>query len=420
LKRKSGEYEGIGARRRVEIPLAVVGCDFRTASTSFREVLVTTPEERADLVASMRRMDASAGLVALETCNRVEWIVSSEEPRWMAELLKAQMVSRWCTPESGGDDLPEVYVHLGRDAAAHVFRLVAGMESLAAGEAEVAGQVQKALQRGIAEQTSCRILNGIGRFAGGIAKTSTRMGFRSGHSRGIHVLVGMFLEDRFGRLVENRRVVVAGMGEIGRKTADFIEQSVGCEVVRLNRTVHERHRRVWSGFDTLPEAVSGAVALVVASGARRPVVGPATLKIEGRSKPLLVMDIGIPRQVSPEVEGLSQVAYHDVDSLIRVGQEQRADDQFEQLEQEIQKQVSRFRGFCLERQIVSLLDRTQHKRFEMLGATLDKFVDERLGGQLDDQQRTRVVAAMKELVREYSHDVFEAVHAALEEHWDQE
>ena len=417
---KSGEYEGIGSRRRTEIPLAVVGCDFRTASTSFREMLVTTVEERADLFASMQRMDASVGLLVLETCNRIEWVISSEEPTWMAELLKAQMLSRWCTPDLSGDDLPEVYVHLGRDAATHVFRLVAGMESLAAGEAEIAGQVQKGLQRAMAEHTSCRILNGIGRFAAGMAKTSMRIGFRSGHSRGVHVLVAMFLEDKFGRPAKNRRVVVAGMGEIGRKTADFIEQSVGCEVVRMNRTVQAQHRQVWRGLDKLREVLSGADALVVASGARRPIVGPANLGLKGRDEPLLVMDIGIPRQVASEVEGLPGVAYYDVDSLLVVGQEQRVSGQLHELEREIQKQVIRFRGFCLERQMVRLLARTQQKRFEMLGATLDKFVDERLGGVLQDQQRTRVVAAMKELVREYSHGVFEAVHADLEEYWNQE
>jgi hypothetical protein len=88
------------------------------------------------------------------------------------------------------------------------------------------------------------------------------------------------------------------------------------------------------------------------------------------------------------------------------------------MEEVVDRQVARFRSYCLEREWVVLLNRTQNRRFEMLGEDLNSFVEQRLGDLLDEVQQQRVVLAMKELVRAYSGDVFEAVHKALEEQWN--
>jgi len=91
----------------IDIPLAVVGCDFRIASTPLRERLVSTDEQRAELFQAIRRIDPEAGFAALETCNRVEWIVSTENPRWMAELLKARVIALWNEAFAGRAEIPE-------------------------------------------------------------------------------------------------------------------------------------------------------------------------------------------------------------------------------------------------------------------------------------------------------------------------
>jgi glutamyl-tRNA reductase len=397
-----------------ELPLAIVACDFRVAPPALRERLVTTTGERKELAAAMQRMDDGAGFMALETCNRVEWIVASDEPAWMAELLRAQMLSRWCDAVGEDAELPEVNVFLGTSAATHLFRLVAGMESLAAGEAEIAGQFQKALQRGMTEGTTCRVLNGLGRFAGGMAKTASRVGFRSGHSRGIHVLAGLFIKKRFRKQLDEVRVGVAGLGEIGRKTALFIEQSLGCRVIRFNRTIDERHLGKWMPLELLPERVGELDVLVVATGAMKPV-------IDGASLPgVVVLDLGIPRQVAFEPAGPSGVEYYDVDSLVEVAGDAQEPDKVAQVQEEVTAQVGRFRSFCLEREVVSVLRRAQARRYEMLGSELVTFVEDRFGDSLDSQARARVVAAMKELVRHYSSDVFDSVHEALDERWRRE
>ncbi len=401
------------------MPLVVVGCDFRNAPASHRELLVTTKEERATLAESLRRIDESAGFLALETCNRVEWIVSCESPAWMCELLKAQMLSRWASRLVELGELPEVYGHLGDDAARHIFRVAAGMESLATGEAEIAGQFQRALQRAMEEQTSTRILNGLGRFTGGLAKTSSKAGLRPGRTRGIHVLSGLFVKEKLGG-PEAGTVAVVGMGEIGRKTADFLEQSADFKVIRVNRTVREQHVDTWRPVKELYAISRDVAGLVIASGARSPIVGPGKLDLRGREQPLVILDIGIPQQVDRSVRQADEVQYYDVDSLLEVHRVAVDPAAQERMRNEVEKQVARFHNYCMEREWIVLLKTTQSKRFEMLGDDLESFVKDRLGDILDESSRQRVAQSMRELVRDYSGDVFSAVHKALEEQWNTE
>lgn len=414
------ETNGVKNRPGGEIPMVVVGCDFRHASATYRSLLVSDMQKRLALHKALTRIEPAAGFMTLETCNRVEWSVSTEQPLWMGELLQAQILKNWSRHSPNLDDLPAVYILPGRKAAAHIFRLVAGMESLAAGEAEIAGQFQKALQQAMTENTSSRILNGIGRFTGGMAKTAHRLGYRSAHARGIHVLVARHLKELFDDTSGNRTVLVAGMGEIGRKTADFIQELLHCTVVRLNRTIDDKHQNVWTPLDQLAMRVHNAHALVVATGAQRPVVDAGTLARLSPDARLVVVDIGIPRQVAQEAASLPGVDYTDVDGLIGLDEDQGLQQALGQLEAEVDAQVERFSRFCRERHVVRLLQRTQNKRLEMTQNTIGRFIEEQLGDALDEQDKARVATAMREMIREYSNDVFESLHSTLEEFWSSE
>lgn len=418
--RTSGLFEAVGRRNAVDVPLVAVGCDFRTAPSSYREVLVTSEARRKELFDAIRRMDPTAGFMALETCNRNEWIVSTEEPQWIGEILEAQMLNLWAEKFSNPEDLPPVNLYVGKEAALHVFRLVAGMESLASGEAEIAGQFQHALQAAQTEKTTSRILNGIGRFAGGMAKTAFRMGLRSTRTRGIHVLVGQYIRNRFKEKCRGQHVLVVGMGEIGRKIADFLEANVDVRVTRMNRTVQERHAGAWEPLDKFPQILKEADAVVFATGARSPVLLPEAMDAGVRKCPLLLVDVGIPRQVHPDVEAMPGVLYCNVDALASLNQDAASERQDKAIEDEVVAQVERFRRFCLERHMVGLLRRAQEKRLEMTQQTIGKFVDENLAGVLNEADRAKVATAMRELVREYSNDVFDSLHGALEDYWSDE
>jgi glutamyl-tRNA reductase len=235
----------------------------------------------------------------------------------------------------------------------------------------------------------------------------------------VHVLAGHFLSEKIPEFGPGMTVGVAGMGEIGRKTADFLEQSQDLKVLRFNRTVPPENSSGWLPLDQLSAALPDLSALVIATGARTPVFGSAMRPDDDGTPFPLLLDLGIPRQVDLTAPGITSGGYYSVDDLQEVAREESDVALRRQLDTYIEEQVRRFRRYCLEREWVVLLNRTQTRRFEMLGETLEAFIAERFGDS-DSALQARLAAAMRELVRGYSGDVFDAVHAALEEYWRSE
>lgn len=400
--------------RKNEIPLVTVGCDFRSANVIFRERLVTTPEERQILFRGIASVEPGAGFASLETCNRVEWIVSTANPEWISSLLTAQMVQRWQRglPDAASYPLPRTYV--GRDAALHLLRVAAGLESLAAGEAQIAGQFQDALGRAREEKTSSPILNGLAKHAGRLAKTGARIGYRSDHTRGIHGITAEFLRVYFGGDARGKSVAVIGMGSIGRKTAEALEQHLGVKVTRINRTVGERHKNEWKSLAELSSIIPECSALVIATGALSPVLGAQHFGNATAHK-ILVMDIGIPRQVANDAQSLDCVEYKNLDDLIGISGAHKNGLETP-MEAEAEKEADMFRRFCVERNIVSLLEDTQRLREEFIYDQIPSIVESELSF-LEPEARKQVEIAMKQLISSYSYSSFNAIHSALEKYW---
>ena len=402
---------------KVDIPLAMVGCDFRTVAAAIRERMISTREDRSNLFEEIRRVDPEAGFTALETCNRVEWLVSTESPEWMAELLRARMISLVEDSFPSVMSVPNPPAWVGAQALDRVLRVVVGLESLAVGEAQIAGQFQYALARAREEKTTSPILNRLGGTTGRLAKAAYRIGFRSDHRQGIHGFAARLVGLRFKDFSERTEVVVVGMGAMGRRTAQLLEGFSHLGVARVNRTVRREHKEVWHRLDELPALAGNADAIVVATGALEPVITADSLALQGREKPLLVLDIGVPRQVADHARKTACVDYRSIDDLLELTAERRASDVTERLESEIAREAERFYSFCMQRDMASLLDRIHQGRRQYMFERDPPFVESALNGA-DQETRKRVEDAMMELIRDYSIEIHTALQEALEQHWN--
>lgn len=400
-----------------EVPLVVVGYDFRVASAALREKLVTTGEERVFLFDSIKRLDDSAGLLILETCNRLEWIVSTQHPEWMAELLKARMLNRWQEAFPRLSVLPSPYAFIGGEAVTHVLRVVVGLESLAMGEAQIAGQFQSALKRAQKEKTSTATINRLGHIAGRIAKSGYKMGFRSNYRQGIHGLVVQYMEQHFeGKELKDKRVLVAGMGDIGKRTAALISETFKCSVQPLNRTIKPEYPAHWRPLSDLHHLSIEADVLVVATGAPVAIISETCINHSERAGGMLIIDIGIPRQVSEALQEHRGVEYRNVDHLV----DREANDEklayVDKLEKEIEKEFERFTQFCRGREMSDLLSGIHNGRLELTESRIPEFVDAHLS-DLDPQRRKVIESAMKKFIKDYSNDIFFAFHNTMEKYW---
>ncbi|MEA1937712.1 MAG: hypothetical protein U9N14_01295 [Pseudomonadota bacterium] len=378
-------------------PLVAVACDYSIAPASLRERLVTSPEERQAVHRSLADLCSGAGFMALETCNRVVWFAAGNDPALLADRLKAEMRDCWTEAGYAPVDLPRLDVRIGTEAVRYALKIVVGWEALARGEAEIAGQFQKALTMAISEKTANRALSGLGRVAGDLARKAGRIGFRSARSRGVHILVGHFLAARF----ENSQapvVAVAGMGRIGRKLADHLEHRHGWRVLRFNRTILEDRTDRWKPLSDLPNALADCNALVITTGARRAVLS-SDLLCNG---PDLVLDLGAPRQMNMAPLAGSDIHCFDIDDLLGVVQPSIAPEITRAVEEAVEAALRDYSDYCKMAAWTGLLGRLSDLKHSYTNGLLDAAID-------DPVQR----AAARALVGAYTHEIIDAIRAEI-------
>jgi len=282
---------------RVTLPLAVVGVDFRRASTRWRAAMALDEAARREMHAALKSQGATS-FAELSTCNRTEWIAVAEDPAWIAELLRGQATERFDAVERR---TPRPYVHVGEEAAKHLLRVAIGQESLARGEPHIARQAHEAFARAREEGTACPVLNVVETVVGRTVRRAGRSAGRSS-SHGMHRIVAEALIAE--RLPEAAPVLVVGMGAIGRKVADRVAQTH--PVIRVNRTPSDGVRAL---ADVLAAPPPHA-AVVLCTGAPEAVWTTAQLGPDTR----VVVDIGSPPQVDPAVG--DRVRLIDLDALV--------------------------------------------------------------------------------------------------------
>jgi len=348
------------------------------------------------------------GVVDLNTCNRNEWIVSCRDPMWVAELLRGRMLER-LGPD--GREGIEPYLLVGEEAARHLFRVAVGQESLVVGERQVAGQLFRALENARARGSSSRVLNGLGAIAGRLVRIAIRRGCVSSSSSGVHSLALSYLRERFHG--QPTTVAVVGLGQIGHRVLGQVQQEPGARALACNRTVSADEQERVRPLTELRAVLAESDAAVVCTGARRPVVLPKHLDERSRGS-LLVIDIGIPEQVSREgapegveIVGLDELtAFHGASSL------GDRDEQRPEVAQElVERAVEELRRFCNEPPFSAVLNAVQSRHREMARNRLPQLTDGRFG-YLSDDDRARLEHDMRSLLSEYSNEVFHTIREA--------
>lgn len=391
-------------------PLVVVGCDFRVASSLWRSQLLLTAEERATLAEALRLACQSAGLMVLETCNRVEWVATGADPVWTGEVMRAQMAARWTTAadvlQLDPRRMPSPYVYTGRPAVAHLLRVAVGLESFVVGEREIAGQLNKALVAARGAGQTSKLHNALQTALGRTVKKVQRRTAWRHTTRGVHSLALETIQEYLREIGADRRpnakpvVAVIGMGEIGRKAAGLLEAHGSCEVVRFNRTVPPERVGEWLPMDQLPATLPRLDAIVAATGARTPCLNLRELVAKPNTKepPLLVVDLGSPMQVTGAE--LPWIRYVGLDQLVARPNVGPTDEEVSAAVEVVEEGVREFQLECRKRDLAPLL-RSAHDLYDSSAyAQLPELLERELPGEEHAESRKHLQIAMRHLLRE--------------------
>ncbi|MFT4033987.1 MAG: glutamyl-tRNA reductase [Patulibacter sp.] len=305
--------------------LLTIGVTHRTAPVALRERLAL-PNDGAGHVLS--ELAAGAGaiheLVAISTCNRTEITVLAAD----AGHARAGLVD--VLSRRGGvraDDLEDVLFTLHDDEVPrHLFRVASGLDSMVLGEAEILGQVRRAHELARSAGTSGPTLDRLFADAlatGGRVRAETALGHGA---MSISSLAAQVAERDLGDLT-GRSVVIIGAGETAElAAAAFHQRGVAALFVANRRATRAmclaaRFEGGVASLDRLPEMLVSADVVVAATASPHPILhrdAVAEVLPERAGRPLLLLDLAVPRDIEPSVGELGGVTRYDLDGLGRV------------------------------------------------------------------------------------------------------
>jgi glutamyl-tRNA reductase len=301
--------------------LLALGVSHKTAPIDLRERLALPDGRALDFLRGLRVDSDVHEAAVISTCNRTEvYLVVGDPVEAETAVLGALARQAGIRPT---ELAPPLYALRNCDVARHLFRVAAGLESMIVGEAEVQGQVKRAYEFALEGGFTGPLLNrlfGAALQAGKRVRSETAIGANRVSVSSVAVDLA---RETLGDLAD-RHVLILGAGETSELTARALaEQGVRTIFVanrRRDRAVGlaQRFGGQSISFDDLPAELERADIVLASTASPHTIVGREELEIVMQARagrPLLLIDIALPRDIDPECAGLPGVALHDIDDL---------------------------------------------------------------------------------------------------------
>lgn len=302
------------------MPFLIVGLSHKTAPVEVREKLAflkDIPEQLAALTHSQEIQEA----LLISTCNRVEACLVTSHIAKATEAVEALFCERGQLTRETLQ--PYLYVREENLAVKHLFRVTAGLDSLVLGEPQIGGQMKEAYTQAVTAASTGPYLNKLLHRAFQVAKKVRSETGIGRHPVSVSYTAVLLAERIFGNLGE-KRVLLLGAGEMGRLAAKHLaERQVGA--IWISNRTQEKAEEVLKELDAtvIPfEDVFQRLAevdIVVASMAAEAYVIRSHHVEEAmrqrKNRPMFFIDISVPRNIDPGINGIENVYLYDVDHL---------------------------------------------------------------------------------------------------------
>ena len=302
--------------------LVLIGLNHRTASVELRERVAFSAEQARTAAQQLRARGILEETLVLSTCNRSElYGVPPESTADSAAAMELFLASfHQMRPDELGGSL---YRHRDLDVVRHLYRVAAGLDSMLLGEAEILGQVREAYRIALDNGATGPVLNRM--FQGALevgkrVRSETEIG-----ARPVSVaFAGVKLAEKIFGSLKNHSALILGAGDTGELVVTHLRDR-GVGKLRVANRSAERGRDLAARFagealpwERLSEALEWPDLVVTSVASAEPVLTRAMVAhaMEARgNRALLLIDLGVPRNVEPGVAGLYNVYLYNIDDL---------------------------------------------------------------------------------------------------------
>lgn len=291
-----------------------IGLSYRKADAEMRGAFSLSPEAIENLLVSAKKAGIPS-LAVISTCNRTELYGFAQHPYQLIKLL--------CEHSHGTVEEFEkiAYVYKNEKAVEHLFNVGTGLDSQILGDFEIIGQLKLAFKKSKEKQ----LINAyMERLMNAVIQASKRIKTETDLSSGatsVSFASVQYILENFGKN-SSQRITLFGTGKIGRNTCEnLIKHTENKEITLINRT-KDKAEHIAGKFDLvvkdyaqLEEQIALTDILIVATGAQNPTISK---DIIFTTKPLLILDLSIPKNVNENVKELEQVTLVHLDELSKM------------------------------------------------------------------------------------------------------
>jgi glutamyl-tRNA reductase len=390
--------------------LLALGASHKTAPLALREKLALPAGRAGRVLGELTDHDGVHEAVALFTCNRTELYLVTDD------ALEAENTALAILSRQAGlrptELIGSLYSLHGREAVEHLFSVTAGLDSMIVGEAEIQGQVKRAYEMALVEGVSGPVSNRLFRdalSAGKRIRTETDI---SRENVSISTVAVRLAADFLGDLSE-RRVLVIGAGENAELTAQALRDRGVHTLFVANRRydralgLAQRFGGRAVTFEDMPRELEAADIVVTSTGAPHQIVGREELEFVAASRmgrPLVLIDLAVPRDIEPSVRDCPGIALYDMDDLQRAVarnldvREAEADEAVVLVREE----VERFESWIASLDVVPTISALRQRAEAVVRQVLDE--NEARWESLSEADRERVEVMARAVVSRLLHE----------------
>lgn len=291
-----------------------IGLSYQKADAEVRGHFSLSDTAKKNLLAEAKQ-NGIESLIVISTCNRTELYGFAEHPYQLIHLL--------CENTKGTvEEFQDVaYIHKGKSAINHMFRVGSGLDSQILGDFEIISQLKFAARaskkEGLLNSFTERLVNSVIQASKRI-KNETEL---SSGATSVSFAAVQYIMNAIENISE-KNILLFGTGKIGRNTCEnLVKHTKNSHITLINRTktkaeeVAGKFNLIVKDYENLQEEINASDIVIVATGAQNPTVYKSLITT---NKPLLVLDLSIPKNVNEDITELNTVSLVHMDDLAKI------------------------------------------------------------------------------------------------------
>ncbi|MBN1883277.1 MAG: glutamyl-tRNA reductase [Deltaproteobacteria bacterium] len=404
------EIEDLNGRK---VEIFVVGMSHKTAPVEVRERMELRLDLIKDFLVGLKEFAEITECVVLSTCNRVEILGCAFDVDRAVES-SISYLGRFHGKDPQGMRKFS-YIHRGAEAIAHIFQVASALDSMVVGEPQILGQVKDSYRSATTAETTGLILNRLMHRAFFTAKRVKNETAISSRPVSVSSAAVWVAEEVLGNL-DGSRILVIGAGEMSEDTLQHLCGRCPKDAVIVNRTfktardLAERFSRIGARalpWEEMESALVEADVVVASTGSQEPVITDRMLHrvMEGRAqRPIVLIDIAVPRDVAPSVSDIPGVSLYNMDDLEDVVSRNialRAEDA-DRARAIVEEETAKFSEWLKSLDMVGTIISLREKLMRIGKDEMEKLIVS--WGGLDENKREKLEHMTTSIIKKILHD----------------